>query len=749
MITDPNFPEATACDSLACPSAAVADTSIARDVPAILPAPFPALTTSIQPVADIRAYLATRKPRPHYAEEQAIFVTLPLTVKAELRALLGCRPGGGVFGLVAARTTGRGAVSVSRAVKRVVPLFPDHHWKEGTLRARYDAWRQAGDWVSLVNRSKAGAEWQDRNDTLPEPFLRHAAQVVGAYKRADAKRQAILSLRRQYLTGRDGSGQIAPIPGYESRWRGDARNTTLHACPSGWSYSNILRQIAARNLLPKSVVGLLHEGSKSARQHLPLVIGTRDGIRFLEKVQFDDVKTDWVILDTASGQVNDLWLLVAHDVATTMCLGYGLRPARLREDGTQEHLKLDDMRLLLGWLLQTYGLPAGYPCHWWFERGTATIAQAAAAAIAELLGPGRIECHWTGMIGGKSPLGYTEKRIGNSGAKGSLESCNRLLHTIGASVPGQTGNLYQRRPQDLPAQIREAETAWKLSQALPPELRGQVGYSVLDLVQARDQLRRIVGVRNTRTDHEIEGFSTVLEWIAADGSIAPQSTIPVPLPAGAKIIRRKESPMERAARLIRDAGCPFDPVSPDVVAAFLSTTQRDATIRPSGDIELRMGDRPVVYRLPDLSALMSIPSLPFSALAYYFPDRPDFLHVTDRRGSYLGCWLRAQAVRMGDQEALNQAIRYSAGALKAARAAAADLAAPERQRLEDTRARNAEIFASFDSAAVAAESPRRSASSRVGGPVASALASIPIQRQAAQATAATDAALAASLDAVS
>lgn len=760
MITDPQLsPTAAIEPSLASdprgalpliPSPASQATLIGSAGVAFAPGP-------ILPVLDIRSTLATRRATPHYADDQPLFVTLPLAVKAELRALLGTRPGGGAFGIIAAQTAGPHALSITRAVKQVVPLFPDHHWHHKTLRARYDAWVKTGDWVSLVNRAKAGAEWQDRDDTLPADFLFACAMRFAQFKRADAKKQALLSLKRQWQTGRNDRGEREPVPGYgdlevrvggrvlhagywQQWWKANHTGPLPERAPlmTGWSYSNILRQIKARNLFPKATQGLLHEGTYAGRKYLPTVQGTREGLRFMEKIQFDDVKVDWLIFDPVTGQTQDLWLLIAHDVATTMLLGFGLRPARTRDDGTQEHLKLADMKQLLGWLLDCYGLPP-YTMHWWFERGTATVASAVALAIEEMLGPDHVACHWTGMIGGASPTGYAERRIGNSGAKGSLEACNRLLHTIGANLPSQTGPLYQKRPSDLVSRVKENEQTWKLSQFLPEHLRGQLEYSTLDITQARQHLRRIAHVRNSRTDHECEGFETVIEWVDSEGRVGPQNTIPHPLPEGARILpRRKESPIERATRLVKAAPGPWTPVSPEIITALFETSQRESVVQENGELRLRFDDRPVRYRAA------GAPLIPGTkVLAYFHPDDPKCVHVTDGRGSFLGTCYRVEGA--ADPDALSQAIRYSAGALKAARAQAQALAAPDADAIAAMRARNAARLADFVPAA--AVTPTRAAAPR-STPVAAALASIPIQRRAAQASAANDAALAASLDAV-
>ena len=124
-------------------------------------------------------------------------------------------------------------------------------------------------------------------------------------------------------------------------------------------------------------------------------------------IQFDDVRLDFRVIDTESGQICDLWILIARDVATGMLLGFGMRPALKREDGSQIHLKARDMKQLCGWILETYGLPP-YVMTWVLENGTATLDAAIRTALAEMLGD-RIEFQMASMIGGNRLFGYWEK----------------------------------------------------------------------------------------------------------------------------------------------------------------------------------------------------------------------------------------------------------------------------------------------------------------------------------------------------
>ena len=711
-----------------------------------------------QPAASIRQVLSTRSSVPHYAAEDSLFASLPISVKADLRRLLGTYPGGGAFGHIASLVKAGLSVAKSVTEARVLYKVPG---SLNTLRARYDLWAKTGDWVALVNRAKAGAKWQDRDDGLSDLFLEFCATRMGKFARADGKRQALLSIKRQWVTGRSETGEREPIPGYGDRpvrlngrtvtggyWQDwfEAIGYRLLAMPrrpqpiecpgepNGWSDTNIRKQIKARNLFGKSVQALLHEGPAAARSYLPQVHFDRnraggDGspMRFLQVVEFDDVKCDFLVIDPVSGQVCDLWLLIARDKATAILLGFGMRPARTREDGTQEHLRLRDMKQLCGWILERYGLPP-YEMIWKLEHGTATLPPAVRAALRELL-PGSIDISYNTMLGGSSPTGYQQRAVGNCKAKASLESHHRLQHTMLSHLAGQTGKAYTVRPADLAARAKESAAIFETAQQLPAHLRKEVGYTVLTLDQARQHLFNCFQLQNQRTKHDLQGFEEVVElwngqrWVPQSDLQLSISNSQFSTPPRV----RKESPLERCSRLIAPYQGQWRQISPDIITAFYEHTVRQVVVKPNGLIE----DRGIQFMPPvtDHSSPITDHSLPpgTKCLAYAHPDAPSFLHLTDGKGRILGTWLRRSLAH--DQETVQAAIRYSQTALSAAKAVAATYATAEAERLESIRARNAELLASNTFVEVATPAIS-SHPSTLSSPIASALGEVQSARAA-------------------
>lgn len=622
----------------------------------------------VQPVTDVRAYLDNRQPVMFKRDEVPLFLTIPNApennfLRDETEML--CTA-------VEMVRQAAGRQSVQAACKWVIQQFPLANWKLNTFRPKYDEWIKQRDWTVLVNCARAGGGWIERKFGLSNEFLDFAAGRCGEFKRGDALPEAIRSLRRQWQTGLNQRGEAQAIAGYEKNWEKRDREII----PTGWTPGNLRRQLKNRAKWLKVHKALAHEGIAAAKKFVPQVRSTREGLRFMEEVQFDDVKCDFRIFDSMTGQVMDLWLLIAHDRATGMLLGFGMRPARVREDGSQEHLKLRDMKQLSGWLLERYGLPP-YLMLWRLERGAATMEIGTARALEEML-PARLQIHFTSMIGGQSPSGFLERSLGNSKGKASLESHNRQGHLIGAGLPGQTGPHYGVRPRDLAAREKECATIWKAFAEFPAglreRLRDEAGYPLLTLRQARAELMNIFSIRNARTDHNLEGFEEVLEALA-DGQ------------GGKKYIKRMESPAERSHRLC--VGLEFTRVSPEIIAAFYEHTQRAMTVTDAGEIEFSHESRKLTFMNPGTVQLAPGAKV----LGYFHPDDPRYLHLTNGKGALLGTWLRRALVRNGDRVALSEAIHHSESALKVAKQTAEKLNVGDVRRLAAMREKNDQIIA--------------------------------------------------------
>src|SRR6185369_3839467 len=137
-------------------------------------------------------------------------------------------------------------------------------------------------------------------------------------------------------------------------------------------------------------------------------IMTREGLRPLELVMFDDVRTDFKILAPGCASPVEVNVLVAMDVATGMILRFGLRPAIQREENegelSKDKLKLRDMKALIAGILTTHGVPKNYTTTYVVENATAAIKEGTALALSELSCQ-RIHVSRTMMINGSAVWG--------------------------------------------------------------------------------------------------------------------------------------------------------------------------------------------------------------------------------------------------------------------------------------------------------------------------------------------------------
>jgi hypothetical protein len=663
---------------------------------------FPVMAASgslVQPVVDVVAYIANRKPQPHWQGEEHLLITLPLEIQKETKALIRA------CGYVAARVAEK--IKVQPACERALVIFKDWQWKLKTFRAKYDLWADKQDWLVLVNKAKAPAAWRDDNRGLPEAFLKACETRFGKFGREDGKRQALLSIKRQWLTGKNEAGQAVPVPGYEAGWA----KRTVHQVPEGWSYSNITRQIKARGKFTPAVRALLHDSESAARQVLPQVLGTRAGLRFMEKITFDDVRLDYLAWNPKTRRAEEVWALIARDEATAMVLGFVLHFSTLREDGTASHLGAKEMKELCAYLLERYPLPP-YTVHWVVERGTATLAEAVKAALAELFND-RIKVHYTSMIGTKSPTGYKEKAKGNSRGKASHESHNRLFHTQGSWVEGQTGAHYGIRPAQLPAQIKECEQIAAMEDFLPEEKRGLMKYPLKLTTEIRGVFQQFCQDQNFRKEHNLEGFDTVLEYLdhaTGEWKFADQANTS----AGIEYRPRKEMPVERAMRLIKQVER-WDRIDPAIILTFLEHTQRREEVNAKGEITFKVEGRVVTF------SNSGNPLPPGTeVLAYHHPEEPRFLHLTDGKGCVLGTWVQRGRGAYQDQAALEAALRYTHSARQTAMDTATELAAPQIADLAAMREHNAAL----QQFVVTAEIPEATGN-ECGGEVARRITSAP------------------------
>ena len=528
-----------------------------------------------------------------------------------------------------------------------------------------------GDWRILVDYARCTLLQRFEDDQhgtfLPKEFIEY---LKGLFQSNQRKSEP--AIRLLYRLWRAGES----IPGYGTwqEWFMDNHPhhplptgpSGRHECPPelprGWSRGNLARYIPER-----AELALARRGIAAARRHLPSVLMTREGLRPLEVVLFDDVRTDFKILVPGHAAPVELNLLVAMDVATGMILRFGLRPAIERNDAdgnvAKDKLKLRDMKTLVAGILTSYGVPKNYTTTYVVENATAAIREGTALALSELSCQ-RIQVSRTMMINGTAVWGgYKDKPCGNPKGKAALESTFNLFHNEAAFLPGQIGRRYDEGPADLHGRTEEAKAMGRVANKfLTPHQRASLKLPFLSRDQARLVLADIFNQIIRRTDHDMENFQAIGEWrtgpfqpwrpesdlLLPDTSHLTPGTIEWRNPA------RRESPLERWQRLMEQAGGAAAFTKLHTGAVMRLYDEHASRKITDGELVFRMDRELFVFRTANVQNAKRPLVNGAKVLCYFDREDMSWLHVTDGVGGYLGSIPRTRGARRTDKAALKE-----------------------------------------------------------------------------------------------
>ena len=372
---------------------------------------------------------------------------------------------------------------------------------------------------------------------------------------------------------------------------------------------------------------------------LPTIVRSNAELNLCERVTFDDTRANIYALDDLTGNVVELKLYFAMDVATRRIVGWLIREAG--------NVKAADVDALVARVLQSWGFAhpqAGYATTLKFERGCVACSPAK-QVILEGLYPGQIRVSRTSMDGGSNgPGDYRQASSGHWFGKGEIESFMRTLAFYTEHLKGQRGGVWKRQPAQLGtvtwrddgtprltqgSMLDEASIIAKAGRSLAlmqsngldlapdaAEAAKNFGlhnplYYVHEVVAA---LPGVIHYYNTLTDHRREGFAEVREELPQGG-----------------IRFRKESSEERSARLLshlRERG--IGPVSlPDSDVALLLQKARPVTATRNG-ITLQLNGVSLRFYSPGSAVIreaMHNTTLQRECIALFDDENPDRIHL--------------------------------------------------------------------------------------------------------------------------
>ncbi len=464
---------------------------------------------------------------------------------------------------------------------------------------------------------------------LNPEFLEYWHGKVGDHQRNTAR--AFREFREEYLGG-------VSIPGLPP-----AAERTANL-PPGLSEATLTRPC---NMPSDAAKALARQGFAAMKRELPTGPMDISEVRPLEYIVCDDVEVDFLMSIAGIRKPVKLRLIVMMDLCSRMILSIIVRPGIERPDGTEDGLKLTDMKAAIAHLLRTWGVPANYPMTLVCERGTAAVPDADKAALAEM-SDGRILVSDTSMIVGRV-FEWGDRARGNSWGKAWLESSFNLLHNELQALRGQKGLSYERRPAELHGRALALRDVEWLAERLPG---AHFKRPFVNIAEARHAILDALARMHARQDHSLLYFSEVQMWRAhRDDALKPEWELPEnlrPVAGTLEWVPMMESPKMRFIRLLPEAG--------DLIAIPESALQRMMDTRRrerwDGHAFTFDADRTKFTCVP--SEAMKVSMVPKRHYILWFhPQQMEHIYVTRDPadgGGYVGMVRRYTAGKYGEVE---------------------------------------------------------------------------------------------------
>ncbi len=493
---------------------------------------------------------------------------------------------------------------------------PRSQWKQtaalisSALRPRY------GRGFSLKNILELHRQYRAQGaEALMLGYGREAekpAEFVNEISRRCEKNKRVSSVELEAIAAEWLAG--ASIPGYgtwQAAWEKQFEGEPLpEQCPEwfipqGWSPRQLRRSLPGRAALT-----FARDGFFAAHGLMPQKENDYSQLRPLERIVFDDVKTDWLVSYPGVSRACELWLLVAMDVATRTILDWVSLAAVPDDDGKRAELLEQHMKLLGGSLLTRYGIPTAYKSTWLVENAKATYREAAKTALKTLSGD-QITVENTRMVNRALPSGHTERHGTPYDIKGTLERFFATFHNHGAALPGQTGSIQMlNAPAELDGQQKEHCALMKEVGELPAALVEQLSLPFLRYSEGVAALEQLFEKLNNRHNHRLQGFEKIELWrFPQDPSCHAWRPLDELRRYPAADVRlalfhsRMESPRERFERLLRQNPAPMR-VPADALLPFSARVVKKVRHPAPYTIAFREGGTKWIYRgeVPELAS---------------------------------------------------------------------------------------------------------------------------------------------------
>ena len=437
--------------------------------------------------------------------------------------------------------------------------------------------------------------------------------------------------------------------------------------PPGWTYTNLMRYG------PDSFeLAAARQGRFAAAAHRSTVFTTRKGLWVGSHYLFDDKWHDFFVNTLAERQHGRPLEVYSMDLFSARKLRWGVRVRTRDEQGNYRGIGEIMMRYVLAATLYVDGYSARGTTLV-AEKGTAAVSGAIADRLKEISG-GAIVLHEGGMTGDPAHIGqYPGIVRGNPRHKAALESNNNLEHNHFGSLPGQTGNCVENRPEELHGRLDYNALLLAAYDQLPPEKAALLEFPILELNQFMDVAGEIYARIAHLRNHELEGWiesGNVLQAFDFGGQLvtelqlSPEQRAALPALLEGGFLKTHPLRMSRQEvwdrgkdNLVKLPGWGVVAILGDDLAREARVVDHTITIR---DDEVGPGK---FYFEPFVRTVTGATDALRDGEAYDVfinPFAPDMLFVRDAKKRYLGEAQRIFVPSHADEEGIRRAIGAAA-----------------------------------------------------------------------------------------
>lgn len=547
---------------------------------------------------------------------------------------------------------------------------------ESDMRHLYYAkWRGRDhhrNWQALVDgRSRRSSL---RETKLPAAFEQYIRGLFEQHQRDHMGREVHrLVIRRWKLWLQTNSPQHA-IPGYDH-----PPAPQLSGLPAGWSHRTFLRCRPSR--YNKILTSL---GPKAASALLPSVLTTRVGLKFFQRVFFDDQQYDNRVVVPGYRDKEAHFIPLGFNALDHFSGEFVDWVIKVRHAGDDGKMKSLDKHMFT-WFVLRILTEIGYRndaagTQLIFEHGTADAWRNQAMTSGSghhtfdeaisFITHGSVTIDRSGRFGDPAfkEMFFRGQSSGNFRYKSPLEGMFNLVRNRFAALPSQTGRHYQLKPEEMPGIEAEDKQLLSIWNDLPPERRellSEFHFHALTFQEfcllARDIYRSI----NQRRDHALEGWEKLgfaepvwtidgQNWLPRErlldlpperrdvaASIADWTTRRL---SPTEVRQRHQSELTRLHWSCIPLAMPIEWARPAVVGKKYTIEIKDALIDPEPMVFIASAETPT-GRSEDLAPGDQV-------LCYLNPFSPDAMVIADTKGSVIGRLTRFIRPTAGDTSAI-------------------------------------------------------------------------------------------------